>query len=125
MEYCWLKQINRHWQLSIINKWQPQYINLVSIDRLYSTIQWWISSYVCEVAKYFNKISVKWQFRKDTFMADHCTASFEISKQVCYSVSTTFHVQNKNLKKSRPYFKQDFSSGYKQISAKTQCYVLQ
>ncbi|CAL6105813.1 Hypothetical_protein [Hexamita inflata] len=32
--------------------------------------------------------------------------------------------QNQNLKKSRPYFKQDFSSGYNQISAKTQCYVL-
>ncbi|CAL6084816.1 Hypothetical_protein [Hexamita inflata] len=31
---------------------------------------------------------------------------------------------NKNLKKSRLYFKQDLSSGYKQISAKTQCYVL-
>ncbi|CAL6043949.1 Leucine-rich_repeat domain superfamily [Hexamita inflata] len=32
--------------------------------------------------------------------------------------------QNQNLKKSRPCFKQDFSSDYNQISAKTQCYVL-
>ncbi|CAL6071301.1 Hypothetical_protein [Hexamita inflata] len=31
---------------------------------------------------------------------------------------------NKNLKTSRLYFKQDFSRGYNQISAKTQCYVL-
>ncbi|CAL6050123.1 Hypothetical_protein [Hexamita inflata] len=72
MEYCWLRQINRHWKQTIINRRQPEYINLVFIDRFYHTIQRQISSYVCEVAKYFNHISLKQQLRKDTLVADHC-----------------------------------------------------